>query len=57
VLTQAETFGATGTRTTTTGYDADERPLTQTITVTGTGMGAAVPRDPNRLLRQLRSDH
>jgi RHS repeat-associated protein len=43
VLTKTEIFGTTGTRTTTTGYDADQRPLTQTITVTGTGMGSAVP--------------
>jgi YD repeat-containing protein len=43
VVTKTETFGSTGTRTTTTGYDADQRPVTQTIAVSGTGMGAAVP--------------
>jgi RHS repeat-associated protein len=43
VVTKTETFGSTGTRTTTTGYDSDERPSTQAITVTGTGIGTAIP--------------
>jgi RHS repeat-associated protein len=43
VTTKTETFGTTGTRTTTTGYDADERPVAVSVGVTGTGMGTAVP--------------
>lgn len=43
VTAKTETFGTTGTRVTTTTYDSDERPLTDTVTVTGTGMGTAIP--------------
>jgi RHS repeat-associated protein len=43
VATKTEAFGSTGTRVTTTAYDAGERPVTQTIAVTGSGMGTAVP--------------
>ncbi len=43
VTTETQNFGSTGARVTTTTYDSDERPVTQTITVSGTGMGTAVP--------------
>jgi RHS repeat-associated protein len=43
-VTKTETFGSTGTRTTTAAYDSAERPSTQTVTVTGTGMGTAIPK-------------
>jgi RHS repeat-associated protein len=42
-LTKTETFGTTGTRTTTYGYDSADRPSTTTVATTGTGMGAALP--------------
>jgi RHS repeat-associated protein len=42
-LTKTETFGTTGTLTTTYTYDAGDRPSTTTVATTGTGMGAAVP--------------
>jgi RHS repeat-associated protein len=44
VTTKTETFGSTGTRVTTTGYDAGERAVSMAITVTGTGMGTSVPK-------------
>ena len=43
VVTKTETFGSTGTRTTTNSFDTAERPSTQAITVTGTGMGTGIP--------------
>jgi YD repeat-containing protein len=42
-VTKTEAYGTTGTRTTTTSYDAAERPATRAVTVTGSGMGTAVP--------------
>jgi len=47
-VTKTEAYGTAGTRTTTTtSYDAGERPATQAVTVTGTGMGTAVPKTQN----------
>ncbi|HEV2639497.1 MAG TPA: hypothetical protein VGX23_30445 [Actinocrinis sp.] len=43
VLTMTETYGSTGTRTTTHTYDSADRPLTTAVAVTGSGMGSAVP--------------
>lgn len=42
-LTETDTFGTTGTRTTNYTYDADQRQTSQAVTVSGTGMGAAIP--------------
>jgi RHS repeat-associated protein len=43
VTGKTESFGTTGTRTTTTTYDSAERQATRTLAVTGTGMGTAIP--------------
>lgn len=42
--TKTETYGSTGTRTTTFGYDAANRQISAVIATTGTGMGAAIPK-------------
>jgi len=57
VVAKTETYGTTGTRVTTTGYDGDERQATQTITVTGTGMGTAVPETETLYNPDRRAGH
>lgn len=43
VVAKTETYGSTGSRTTTTSYDSAERESTHAIAVTGIGMGTAIP--------------